>query len=186
VQVKRLIMIAPPNHGSQLAYFGSRSFLGKTVRAAWQRPPDSRGWRLLQLVLDSAVQTPDELQPGSEFLRKLNGHDRNPSVKYSILLGTDGPLSAADRAVLARVAERLLKRNSVTRRLASELDREFRELVELERGQGDGVVAVKRGRLAGVRDVEVLDFRHTAINQLSQSGRHAALEQAVLRRLPSP
>jgi len=183
--VERLIMIAPPNHGTQLARFSNGLALGKTLVSAWRRESGTRESRLLQVMLDSAAQAPDDLRPGSQFLCQLNARGRNTSVKYSILLGTAGPLSQAERDALEKLIERAVKRTTATRLLAPKLQQMFHDLDELQRGRGDGVVAVKRGVLEGVSDIEQLEFRHGAINQPARSNRDRLLPAALLRRLPS-
>jgi len=183
--VDRLIMIAPPNQGSQLAHFSNGLAVGKTLVDVWKRQSGTRELRLVQTLLDSAAQAPDDLRPGSQFLRKLNARGRNTSVKYSILLGTAGPFSQAERAALEKLIDRTMKQTLPTRLLAPKLNRLFHDLDELERGRGDGVVAVKRGSLEGVTDIEELEFRHDSINQPSRSNRDRLLDAAVLRRLPS-
>ena len=44
--------------------------------------------------------------------------------------------------------------------MGDRLDRYLADLDEVVEGKGDGAVAVKRGRLEGVSDIEVLDFDH--------------------------
>lgn len=56
------------------------------------------------------------------------------------------------------------------------------DLEEVLRGMGDGAVAVRRGRLAGVEDTVLLDFDH--LGSLGGEGPGArALRRAVLDRI---
>ena len=177
--VTRLIQIAPPTHGTLLAHAAVATdiwehWLGRSGGAPWTRWRDS--------IVDGLGEAGDDLVPGSPFLTKLNARDRNPSVQYSILLGTTASVSEDEmgwiRDAVAKTGGRVPGLSQASDRLHDLLV----DMDELVDGKGDGVVAVKRGRLAGVDDVAVLPFGHlTCTSGDSEDG--VSVQQAVLARL---
>ncbi|MCH2184212.1 MAG: alpha/beta fold hydrolase, partial [Mariniblastus sp.] len=80
--VDRLIMISPPNHGTNLALFA----IGTDLWEHWVDRADGSTWeRLHDSVIDGLGEAVTELCPESEFLKRLNSQTRNPRVAYSIL-----------------------------------------------------------------------------------------------------
>lgn len=157
--VEQLIMVATPNQGSNLA----RIPLSLDGWEHLVQQPDELKNAFFDSVRDGLNEARQDLQPGSVFLRRLNALPRNPRVKYSLLLGNQGP---ATRQQLSQVRKKLREaqqEHAVLRALGPRLDEFLQDLDELVDGQGDGVVAVERGRLPGVEDTEVLRFGHTAI-----------------------
>ncbi len=178
--VDRLIMIAPPTHGSMIAHFA----VGTDLWEHWIARRDGGPWRRARdSVVDGLGEAADELRPGSEFLCELNGRPLNPRVRYSILLGTGARLDEAQLVwIRESVCEKLAKVPGGDRsaeRLAAVLN----DIDELVDGKGDGVVAVKRGRLDGVADTLVMPFGHMAVT--GEPGNEVLLQvqQAVLERV---
>jgi pimeloyl-ACP methyl ester carboxylesterase len=178
--VERLIMIAPPTHGSQLARFAC----GTDLWEHWLTRKDGWPWtRVHDSIVDGFGEAADELCPDSEFLVQLNARPRNPRVHYTILLGTRACATDAELAwVRENVCDRLMKVPGVNGK-AQRLDALLADLDEIVDGKGDGVVAVKRGRLAGVEDTLVMPFCHMAIGRESDNPELATVYHAVLARL---
>jgi pimeloyl-ACP methyl ester carboxylesterase len=178
--VDRLIMIAPPNHGSQLARFAC----GTDVWEHWLSRKKGWPWtRVHDSIVDGLGEAADELRPDSEFLRELNARPRNPNVRYTILLGTRACATDAELAwVRENICERLMKVPGVDGK-AERLDALLADIDEIVEGKGDGVVAVKRGRLAGVDDTVVLPFCHMTVGGEPGDRELAAVYQVVLSRL---
>ena len=155
--VKKIIMVAPPNHGSNLARLSAFSELWEIIVKSQE--PDVRK-RLAASFEDGLGEAPADLRPGSEFLVTLNRRPRNDKVRYAIILGSAGPLRQESlekaRAMILRRAEASLLAQFFARRFAALLA-DFDEMVE---GKGDGAVSLKRGRLEGVKDTIVLGFQH--------------------------
>jgi hypothetical protein len=82
------------------------------------------------------------------------------------------------------VCEKLMNVPGVDGR-AERLDALLADMDELVDGKGDGVVALKRGRLDGVADTLVMPFGHMAVGGDADDREIAALYQAVLERLES-
>jgi pimeloyl-ACP methyl ester carboxylesterase len=178
--VDRLIMIAPPTHGTMLAHFAVGTdlwehWLARRRGGPWRRTRDS--------IIDGLGEAADELRPDSEFLLELNGRPRNPDIRYSILLGTGARLDDAQLAWIRKsVCESLAKVPGAGRR-ADRLEEILNDIDELVEGKGDGVVAVKRGRLEGVDDTLVLPFGHLAVTGEPHSDVLRDVQQAVLARV---
>jgi pimeloyl-ACP methyl ester carboxylesterase len=158
--VDRLIMIAPPTHGTLIAHFA----VGTDLWEHWLARRDGGPWRRTRdSIVDGLGEAADDLCPGSEFLHELNGRPLNPRVRYTILLGTGGCLDDAQVAwIRETVCEKLAKvpgADGSAERLAAILN----DIDELVEGKGDGIVAVKRGRLDGVSDTLVLPFGHMSV-----------------------
>jgi pimeloyl-ACP methyl ester carboxylesterase len=155
--VERLIMIAPPSQGTMLAHVAIATdvwehWLGRAHGGCWTRWRDS--------VVDGLGEAADDLAPGSAFLTQLNGHARNPRVRYAIFLGTTASVSQDEmnwmRSALRATGDHCPGVGGCT----GKLDNLLGDMEELIDGKGDGVVALKRGRLAGVDDVVILPFNH--------------------------
>jgi pimeloyl-ACP methyl ester carboxylesterase len=178
--VDRLIMIAPPTHGSQLARFAC----GTDVWEHWLTR--KRGWpwtRVHDSIVDGLGEAADELSPDSAFLTQLNARPRNPRVRYSILLGDDACMTDAEVAwIRENICERLLNAPGIDGH-AERLDAILADVDELIDGKGDGVVSIKRGRLEGVDDTIVMRFSHMAIGAKADRDELSAVYQAVLDRL---
>ena len=57
------------------------------------------------------------------------------------------------------------------------------DLDEVVDGKGDGVVAVKRGRLEGVADTVLADFTHLSVMQAPDTYAEDKVFQGILQRL---
>ena len=158
--VGRLIMIAPPNHGSVLAGWAKgvdvwEHTFGRKTGGPWARVRAS--------IVDGLAEAADDLNPGSPFLTELNARERNPRVRYTIILGT----GAAGQQWEVDLARKGLQKSAgkipFARDRVDQLDAMLADMDEVLSGKGDGVVAVKRGRLDGVEDTVVLPFGHLSI-----------------------
>jgi hypothetical protein len=158
--VGRLIMVAPPNQGSNLARFALASDVWEYFVKSQEQGVFKR---VLALWDDGLGEAADDLTPGSLFLTQLNRQKRNAAVEYSILLGTGGPLSEKSVERLRMFISEQGERNRVTRILSKKALALLEDVDEVIEGKGDGAVAVQRGRLDGVEDVVVVGFAHTQL-----------------------
>lgn len=178
--VERLIMIAPPTHGSQIAHFAVGTdlwehWLARRKGGPWRRTRDS--------IVDGLGEAADELCPDSEFLQELNARPRNSHVRYSILLGTGARLNDAQLAWIRKSVCKSLAKVPGAGDRAERLEELLNDIDELVEGRGDGIVALKRGRLEGVDDTLVLPFGHLAVTGEPQSEVVRDVQKAVLQRL---
>ncbi len=81
-----LIMVAPPNHGSQVARFR----LLAEVREQWVNTVEG-GADLLRGIFDGAGEANIDLIPDSEFLTTLNGRPQPEGVELLIVAGVVAP-----------------------------------------------------------------------------------------------
>src|SRR4029079_14386629 len=100
---------------------------------------------------------------------QLNARPLNPRVHYTIFLGTKAMVSDAELAwIRDNVCEKLKKMPGVDGR-AEKLEALLADIDELVDAKGDGVVALKRGRLKGVDDTVILPFSHMAVGGPQQA-----------------
>jgi hypothetical protein len=175
-----LVMIAPPTHGSMIAHFA----VGTDLWEHWLARKDGGPWRRFRdSIIDGLGEAADELCPGSEFLCELNSRPLHPRVRYSILLGTGARVEEAQLAwIRESICEKLAKIPG-GERSADRLAEILNDIDELVVGKGDGVVAVKRGRLDGVADTLVLPFGHLAVTGEPRDEVLRQVQRAVLERV---
>lgn len=176
--VRQLIMVATPNQGSHLAYLpGGFDLLEHLVR----QDPDAG--RFAASWQDGLNEARSDLRPDSKFLRTLNARKRNANVRYSLILGNDAALSESAVSQLTNLLTRAQENSRTLQVVSPRLDPILTDPAEFTDGVGDGVVAVKRGRLDGVEDTIVLPFRHNAITGKLSSEAELKLLRAVKERL---
>jgi len=178
--VDRLIMISPPNHGSVLAEFGFGLDLFESVLHEDRR--DRARWAAAAIE-DGLASAQTDLQPGSPFLTALNARPRNSDVRYTIILGDVAELTPEELIAARRVLARAGASNRWVRFFGSRVDAWLADLDEVIDGRGDGVVALKRGRLAGVKDTVVRRFGHLSFNEAPMTGEAELVLVDVMRRL---
>lgn len=178
--VDRLIMIAPPTHGTLLAHFA----IGTDLWEHWLAREEGRPWtRVRDSIVDGLGEAADDLCPHSPFLTELNARQRNPRVRYTILLGTGAHISEPQMEwIRGSVCEQLAKLPGATQ-ISSRLDAMLADVDELVEGKGDGIVAVKRGRLEGVSDTIVLPFGHLAVTGKGTSAPVVDVQKVILSRI---
>ena len=178
--IDKLIMVATPNHGSNLA----RVPVSFDIWQNWlDGEPDTVKNVFFESVLDGLNEARLDLQPESELLARLNGLPRNPDVSYSLLLGNRGPATREQLDELRRVIIDSQETNPALRALGPKLEPLLEDLDELVDGLGDGAVAVERGRLDGVDDTIVLDFDHGLITSELTDDSSNRLVAEILTRL---
>ncbi len=179
-QVKRIIMIAPPNHGTNLADLPPNTDQFITLLSQF----DVNGIRqALQDLAAEANLAIEDLQPSSEILGELNDLERNPNIHYSILLGNQGLLTVAQNKKLNQLARRMQKADQ---QLIVQGGRELAALMTLLAGEivspkGDGVVSVDSGKLDQVDDTLVMKFRHSDLLRDDASSQARVIRQIVKR-----
>ncbi len=178
--VDQLIQICPPNHGSALSDYaplleGVEQFSRLVNRSGNEQR------LLMRMITDGFNEAAEDLNPRAQIYRDLDSVGRNLAVKYSIIAGSDGPLGAAAPSLLnaawSSIADLLDN--------APELDQRVRDVVncaELQKGRGDGVVALESARLSGVDDFEILKIHHLTWSQLDKPAGQEML-RAISRRL---
>ena len=92
--VRRLVMISPPNQGSSLANFAYAMDLWEFIGSERRRELGL----FFAAVEDGLAEASVDLRPGSLFLKTLNSRQRNDQVQYSIFLGDQGSALRCRRA----------------------------------------------------------------------------------------
>ncbi len=164
--VPRLIMSAPPNHGSALARVRA---LGE-AREQLARWIDTQGHDprlLLGFLKDGAGEAGDDLLPGSAYLTGLNARPLPAGTGITIITGVVG--AGVEQDLID-----LLASPWVRKVLSAEQVRAAEATVkDLATTLGDGIVAADSTRLDGVEDrVEIKANHRTML-------RRPALESAV-------
>jgi predicted alpha/beta hydrolase family esterase len=155
--VTRLIMIAPPNHGSAVAGLSAAEL---ATRFSFTEQVGEAGLRAVDdVVSEFTGQAKDELKVGSEMLRCLNECAHAPGVLYTIFAGSGGPVSS-ELVSLTLLVSGLFASESPEVKAALDSAREIANMDEWTKGRGDGVVSIKSTRLDGVDDFVVLPFAH--------------------------
>lgn len=178
--VERLILIAPPTHGTAIAHFA----VGTDVWEHWLARREGGPWRRMRdSVVDGLGEAANELCPESTFLADLNARSRNPKIQYTVILGTGASMTEAEmlwirESVIAKIAKVPGAESGVAR-----LESMLGDMDELVEGKGDGVVAVSRGRLDGVSDTHVLPFGHISVTGAPESDVVREVQQLVIERL---
>jgi pimeloyl-ACP methyl ester carboxylesterase len=178
--VRRLIMVCTPNHGTQWAKLPGGL-------DCWEHLPRLRERALIDAfrssIADGLNEARADIKPQSRFLRELNARPRNADVHYSLILGTGAPFTAAQIADLRQFVTRSLARDRRGQVLLSRIAEFFDNVEELQSGKGDWVVSVQRGRLEGVRDTVLLPITHWDFTSATPSPAQSDVFQAILDRL---
>ena len=157
--VKRLVMIAPPTHGTRLASFPTGTDLYEYTFLA-----GTTAHRLIKdSIVDGLGEAIDDVLPNSPFLKQLNARRRNPCVHYTVLLGSRGCVTQQDLNAARQTVRRTTSWIPWIERCGQRCDRLLADLHEVVAGKGDGVVSIDRGRLAGVADTQILPFAHSSV-----------------------
>lgn len=178
--VGRLIMVAPPNQGSLLARAAFGMDLLDHAMPETERTDVTRFYAAIEDGLSEAAL---DLRPESTFLHELNSRERNAQVQYTIFLGTGGHFTRNQVDELRTYLAAAKTKSKVVEMLAARVDETLADLEEVIHGLGDGVVAVKRGRLPGVADTVVLEFTHLGVLQQPGAVATDPLYKLVLDRL---
>ncbi len=145
LDVSALLMIAPPNHGSNLAH--GQTFL-QTVQAL-QSVRGERRTDPLAYLGDGLGAAADDLSPGSVYLNGLNARPRRSGVLYRILAGDSAYLNLQSRRQVESRLSAAGRIGGLGKLLADGISGPLDEITD---SLGDGCVSVASARLDGVPD----------------------------------
>lgn len=178
--VERLVMVAPPNHGSTWAHL--RSAL--SVQKNYSLRRDDPEWRWSWLVTEGMGEAGSDLLPGSSFLAELNARPRRPGVRYTIIAGNRSAVSEVEAALIEslgacvpRFARGWWGVGYCYRGLHDRAERLRSEVADT-----DGVVSLESTRIDGVGDYAILPADHRALF-LPDDGHAPAALAVVIDRL---
>ena len=175
--VSRMILIAPPNHGSGWARLDWVGEVGEHARLIRRG-----GWRWSWPVTDGLGEAGRDLMPDSECLRKLNARPRRAGVRYTIIAGNKHPVRRMfekpfrDDPPLRQPAA-LFGPADVLQALAC-----WNHRLQEKTGQTDGVVKLDSAQLEGVADFVVVPADHVSILRSAKNTQPPCWE-SVKRRL---
>jgi pimeloyl-ACP methyl ester carboxylesterase len=178
--VKGLIMVCTPNHGSQWAEVPGGLDLWEFLPQLAEQSP-SNAFR--QSIADGLNEARWDLQPNSRFLRDLNARDRNPNVRYSLIMGTGAHCTADEMFELRNRVRESLTSSRAGRIVLPRVDSLLADFDELEKGKGDWFVSTERARLDGVCDVLILPITHWTFTQSDGNPLQQQLHDVVFERL---
>lgn len=177
--VRRLIMLAPPNHGSCYSRF---SLPTEFIEHAdlWYHEPD---WRWTWWVHDGLGEARNDLTPGSDFLAEINARPRRAGVKYTIVAGNRScgwrHTANAMRGAAGWLPDWQWTRSAEDRLVS------LAGKVEGQTGASDGLVSLESARLEGVDDFVLVPADHTTI-ACSANGDLPVAWPAISARLKRP
>jgi pimeloyl-ACP methyl ester carboxylesterase len=159
--VDRLIMVAPPNHGSSWAHL--RSVLSAQENYYLRR--DEPEWRWSWVITEGMGEAGSDLLPGSGFLTDLNARSRRAGVKYTIIAGNSSTVTEVEAALIESLgtcvptfARTWWGFGYCYRGLHDKAER-----MRCEAGNSDGVVSLSSAALDGVSDLVVVHADHRAL-----------------------
>ena len=160
-RIKLLIMVATPNHGSELARFRGfteiRDQIGSILKGDYH-------W--LRGIVDGAGEAGVDLLPDSEFLRTLNARPYPAGVRMRIIAGVMSPKEKEEILAQARRLEQNLPdaARGAVRKMTE-------NLIAVTDQVGDGLVSVDSARLAGVPLQTVTGTHMSIIRNMTANSR---------------
>ena len=155
--VERLILLAPPNHGSRNVRWSIASEAVEHYKL-WR---SNREWSWTWAVTDGLGEAKRDLAPDSDFLGALNARPRRQGVGYTIIAGNHH-CACRYSATAARWAAGelpdcwgLCYARGVLNSTACRLN--------CRTSDGDGAVTLASATLRGVTDIQVLPADHTTL-----------------------
>jgi pimeloyl-ACP methyl ester carboxylesterase len=156
--IERLILLAPPNHGSCYSQFSVVSDLVEHC-GLWYSDPN---WSWTWMVTDGLGEARRDIAPGAPFLLSLNDKARRRDVRYTIVAG--------NRSCGWRYAANLVRWSSVCvpeaqwSRPIDETLECWAGRLESRTGSNDGLVKIENALLPGVDDVVIVPADHITIS----------------------
>jgi pimeloyl-ACP methyl ester carboxylesterase len=174
--VERLILLAPPNHGSCYSRFSVLSDFVEHCGLCCTEPDWSWTWT----VTDGLGEARRDIAPGAVFLQQLNARARRHGVRYTIVAG--------NRSCGWRYAANVLRWSTICvpdARWSKPLDDKLRgwaDGLEARTGSNDGLVEIENALLPGIDDVVIVPADHTTIS-CSSNGRPPVAWPVIRDRL---
>lgn len=179
--VDNLIMLAPPNHGSEWARFRAALELEEHFKL-WR---DEQKWRPTWLITDGLGEAGGDLACDSTFLAQLNARNRRNGVDYTIITGNKHPVLTFGANAAETIATLVPERASSSwgiRQCVEWLESTGADLRQRQ-CSGDGPVSISSARLDGVDDFVIVPADHTSLYIPTQPGNRPPAWDIVVDRL---
>jgi pimeloyl-ACP methyl ester carboxylesterase len=149
--VDRLILLGPPNHGSQWARLTWLAKLHEQACLWWYDPQWHPSW----FITSGLCEAGRDLLPDSKFLTELNSRPRRAGVKYTIVEGDEHPARRLAAAAIDGTIRIIPKRvvGWQTGKVMQLAMRVESASLRAQRGDSDGPVSFDSAGLPGVSDV---------------------------------
>lgn len=154
--VNRLILLAPPNHGSG---WGWMRFVLE-AREQWDLWRHDKDYSPSWMITDGLGEAGHDLMPDSDLIKSLNDRPRRAGVKYTIVNGNVHPVWKTAGSWTAATAWAVGPKVAGWTKLDSLAD-----TLQNHRSDSDGPVSQKSTRLKGVTDVVTVAADHNALYQ---------------------
>lgn len=178
--VDRMILVAPPNHGSGWARL--RTLLSIEENSHLRH--DDPNWHWTWLVTEGLGEAGTDLLPGSDFLKHLNSRPRRLGVRYTIIAGNRSGVDRVEGNCVQRIANWIPRRSRNwwgVRNCYCSLEQRANRL-HSRSGESDGPVALSSTRLSGVSDYVVLPADHISL-YLPEDGNPPAAWPVIRQRI---
>lgn len=178
--VDRMILVAPPNHGSGWARL--QTLL--SIEENFHLRHDDPNWHWTWLVTEGLGEAGSDLLPGSDFLNQLNNRPRRAGVRYTIVAGNRSGVKRAEGNCVQRIASWIPRqsRNWWGVRTCYCRLQQSAERLHVQISDGDGPVALSSTRLPGVGDYIVLPADHISL-YLPMDGKRPAAWAVIRNRI---
>jgi pimeloyl-ACP methyl ester carboxylesterase len=160
-EVRALIMVGTPNHGSELSRF--RVFTEMRDHLVRLKKGEAN-W--LGAILDGAGEAKIDLLPGSRFLTELNKRPHPEGTDMLIIAGITSPWNEND---INRWVSNV--RQKVSADQQEWVDDLGENMIAMTHGLGDGLVTVESARLEGV-PLRTVDGTHLSMIRNITKGSH--------------
>ena len=174
--VDQFIMVATPNHGSELARLRAfTEFRDQLVNLF------NEDYHWLQGIVDGTGEAGIDLLPGSEFLKRLNSRPHPANVRMLVVAGLMSPKRNQEiRALARRLDQRLPDAAQGSARKMSAV------LIAMTEQIGDGLVSVDSARLPGVPLKTVQGTHLSIIRNLTAESQRVPPAIPVIREAFGP
>ena len=110
--VRQLIMVCTPNHGTQWAHLPGGLECWEYVHTALET---EQAIHIAQSLADGLNEARSDLKPDSKFLRALNERPRKGDIHYSLILGTGASLTQQEMDQLRERVTNCLSRSDAAK-----------------------------------------------------------------------